>query len=110
METRSDQKVTGYRELHEYPEFPEGKAPSKADCKRYTYMSMAQLCKISKNFGIRGKGGSFACNAFGGDKGAIPVQSDRQAWWWYKGRKSPVKFVLIRAVERFFEEEGLPWK
>ncbi len=110
MPTRSDQKVTGYIELKEYPDYPPVKTPAKAHCEGYKFMSMAQLCRISKSFGIRGKGTSFACNAFGGDNGDIAVQADRQAWVWKKGGKSPVKFVLVRAVERFFEEEGLNWK
>jgi hypothetical protein len=71
---------------------------------------MAQLCRISKSFGIRGKGKSFACNAFGGDNGDKAVQADRQARVWTKGGYREKKFVLIRAVERFFEEEGLNWK
>ncbi|PKO04064.1 MAG: hypothetical protein CVU41_18945 [Chloroflexi bacterium HGW-Chloroflexi-3] len=106
---RTDQKVTEYMELKEYPEFSPVKKPTKADCQGYKFMSMAQLCRISESFGIRGKGKSFACAAFGGDNGEKAVQADRQAWVWKKGGKSPVKFVLIRAVERFFEEEGLDW-
>ena len=107
MVERNDQKATGYKELKEYPEYPAAKEPTKADCDGYTYMSMVQLCNLSEKFG---KSRSFACNAFGGDKGAIPVQSDRQAWVWGGGGKQVKKFVLISAVERFFEEERLPWK
>ncbi|MHB8136065.1 MAG: uracil-DNA glycosylase family protein [Anaerolineaceae bacterium] len=107
MTTRSDQKVTGYLELNKYPEYPAAKEPSKLDCEGFTYMSMVQLCNLSEKFG---KSRSFACNAFGGDKGAIPVQSDRQVWVWLMGGKQVKKFVLIRALERFFDEEGLPWK
>lgn len=107
MEIRSDQKVTGYLELDKYPEYPSAKTPSKVDCEGNDYMSMVQLCNISVSLG---ESCSFACNAFGGDKGAIAVQSDRQAWVWSKGGKRIKKFVLIRAVERFFEEEGLDWK
>ena len=107
MEIRSDQKVTGYRELDEYLEYPSAKTPSKSDCLGYTYMSMVQLCNISEYLG---KSRSFACNAFGGDNGDIAVRSDWQAWVWKKGGKRIKKFVLIRVVERFFEEEGLNWK
>jgi hypothetical protein len=110
MPTRTDQKVTGYIDLEEYPVIPPFEKPSKADCEGYKYMSMAQLCRISKSFGIRGKGKSFACNAFGGDNGDKAVQADRQARVWTKGGYREKKFVLIRAVERFFEEEGLNWK
>ena len=107
METRSDQKETGYKELEEYPEYPAAKTPTKADCAGYTYISMVQLCNISESLG---KSRSFACNAFGGDKGKYPVQADRQAWVWLKGGKQVKKFVLISAVEEFFNEEGLYWK
>ena len=107
METRYDQKVTGYRELSEYPEYPAAKTPTKMDCVGYTYMSMVQLCNISESFG---KSRSFACNAFGGDKRAIPVQSDRQAWIWNKGGKQIKKFVKIWAVVNFFRDEGFNWE
>lgn len=107
MKIRSDQKVIGYRELDEYPEYPSAKTPSKLECEGYPYMSMVQLCNISVSLG---KSRSFVCNAFGGDNGDIAVQSDRQAWIWKKSGKQIKKFVLIRAVERFFEEEGLDWK
>ncbi len=106
MATRSDQKVTGYRELEEYPDYSPSETPTRADCARYTYMSMVQLCNISE---FLGKSRSFACNAFGGDNGDRAVQADRQAWVWSKGGKRVKKFVLIRAVEKFFEEEGLDW-
>ena len=107
MSTRTDQKVTGYRTLDVYPDYPSAKTPSKADCEGSTYMSMVQLCNISESLG---KSRSFACNAFGGDNGDRAVQADRQAWVWSKGGKQVKKFVLIRAVVRFFEEEGLSWK
>ncbi len=106
LATRFDEKVTGYRELNEYPDYPANDRPSKADCEGFTFMSMVQLCNLSEKFG---KSRSFACNAFGGDKGNRPVQADRQAWVWLKGGKRVKKFVLIRAVERFFEEEGFYW-
>jgi hypothetical protein len=107
MNKRMDQKVTGYKELDEYPDYPAAETPTKADCAGYTYMSMVQLCNISESLG---KSRSFACNAFGGDNGDRAVQADRQAWVWSKGGKRVKKFVLIRAVVRFFEEEGLGWK
>lgn len=105
--TRTDQKNENYIALDKYPEYPSAKIPTKADCKGYTYMSMVQLCNISESLG---KSRSFACNAFGGDKGKYDVQSDRKARKWYGGGKSVVKFVLISAVEEFFEEERLNWK
>ena len=110
MTTQNDQMVTGTKDLCEYPEFPIGKTPSKADCFGYYFMSMNQLCNIAESFRIPGKGRSFACNAFGGDKGHIPVQIGRQTWEWKKDWKKYRKFVRILAVVRFFEEEKLPWK
>jgi len=102
-----DQKVTGYKKLEEYPDYPTTDTTTKADCAGYTFMSMVQLCNLSESLG---KSRSFACNAFGGDNGDRAVQADRQAWVWNKGGKRVKKFVLIRAVVRFFEEEGLGWK
>jgi predicted transglutaminase-like cysteine proteinase len=109
VQTRSDQKVTGYKELDEYPNYPSSLTPSKADCENYTYMSMVQLCNISESLG---KSRSFACNAFGGDKGKYKVSQERKARKWYGEVKVgiPVKFVLVSAVEDFFKEEGLNWK
>jgi len=107
MPTRMDQKVTGYIELEEYPDYPSSKKPSKAECQGYKFMSMVQLCNLSESFG---KTRNYAHKAFGGDKGDNPVQADRQAWWWSKGGKRDKKFVLIRAVERFCEEEGWDWR
>jgi len=104
---RFDQKVVGYIPLDEYPEIPPFDKPSKADCKGYKFISVVQLCNLSESFG---KSRGFAHNAFGGDKGDKAVQADRQAYWWFKGGKQSKKFVLIRAVERFFEEEGFNWK
>jgi len=71
MNERMDQKVTGYKELDEYPDYPAAETPTKADCAGYTYMSMVQLCNISESLG---KSRSFACNAFGGDNGDRAVQ------------------------------------
>ena len=110
MTTRIDQKDEDYNVLYEYPEYPSGKAPSKSECKKYRFMSMAQLCNIADSFKIPRKGGSFACNAFGGDKGKYKVISERKAWKWYGGGKNTVKFVLVSAVEKFFEDEGMDWK
>ncbi len=110
MPTRADQKNENYIALDQYTDYPSSKTPSKADCEGYTYMSMVQLCNIADSFKIPRKGGSFACNAFGGDKGKYEVQSDRKARKWYGGGKKPVKFVLISAVEEFFKEEELNWR
>ena len=110
MNERMDQKVTGYKELDEYPDYPAAEIPTKADCEGYKYMSMKQLCDIADGFKVFRKGKSFACAAFGGDKGEIPVQAVRQARVWLKGGNRVKKFVLVRAVEKFFEEEGLDWK
>lgn len=107
MSSRLDQKVTGYIPLNEYPETPPFDRPSKADCEGYKFMSVVQLCNLSVSFG---KSRGFAHRAFGGDKGDIPVQADRQAWWCYKSGNQTKKYVLIRAVERFFEEEGFNWE
>jgi len=68
-------------------------------------MAMAQLCNISHNFGINGKGKSFACNPFGGDNGEVAVQADRQAHVWMKRGHRIKKFVLIRAVEIFLKKK-----
>lgn len=106
MPPRTDQKNENYIALDKYPDYPSTKTPSKADCDGYTYMSMVQLCNISESLG---KSRSFACNAFGGDKGKYEVELARKARKWYGGGKRTVKFVLIRAVEEFFKEEGLNW-
>lgn len=74
-------KVTGYLDMPVYPDYPPQDIPSKAECRGYRFISMKQLCAIAKAHN-GGKGGSAACNAFGGDKGDIPVQPARQAWKW----------------------------
>ena len=104
---RYDQKVTGYIELIEYPDYPSSEYPTKADCEGYTYISMKQLCNISEQYG---QSRSIACNAFGGDKGKIPVQPDRQTWEWKQGGHKRKKFVLISAAEEYFREAGIDWK
>ena len=107
MTSRFDQKVTGTLELLEYPEYPSADKPTKADCEGYTYISMKQLCNISEKYG---QGRPIACNAFGGDKGKIPVQPERQTWEWKQGGHKIKKFVLISAVEKYFREAGIDWK
>lgn len=107
LTNRFDQKVTGYLELLAYPDFPFPKYPTKADCQGYTYISMVQLCNISEKFGQTRR---IACNAFGGDNGDIPVQPDRQAWKWKQPGHKRKKFVLICAVEKYFQEAGIDWK
>lgn len=100
-------KVTGYLELEQYPDFPAEDVPSKDDCLGYQFISMVQLCNIAEALGISR---SQACNAFGGDNGDIPVQPDRQAWVWSGGGHRRKKFVLIRAMQVYFLEIGLPWR
>ena len=107
MTNRFDQKVTGTLELLEYPEYPSADKPTKADCEGYTYISMKQLCNISEKYG---QGRPIACNAFGGDKGKIPVQPERQTWEWKQGGHKIKKFVLISAAEKYFREAGIDWK
>ena len=107
MTNRFDQKVIGTLELLEYPEYPSADNPTKADCEGYTYISMKQLCAISEK---NGRGRSIACNAFGGDKGKIPVEPARQAWEWKKGGHKIKKFVLISAAEKYFREARVDWK
>lgn len=107
MTNRFDQKVTGTLELLEYPEYPSADKPTKADCEGYTYISMKQLCNISEKYG---QGRPIACNAFGGDKGKIPVQPERQTWEWKRGGHKIKKFVLISAAENYFREAGIDWK
>ena len=99
MVTRSEQKVTGTQELLEYPEYPSSDEPTKADCDGYTFISMKQLCNISVKYG---QGRSVACNAFGGDKGRIPIQPERQTWEWKQGGHKIKKFVLISAAKKLF--------
>ena len=107
MENRLDQKVTRYRELIEYPDYPAAEFPTKADCAGYIYISMKQLCNISE---AHSQKRSPACNAFGGDNGDIPVQPDRQAWKWKQPGHRIKKFVLIRAVVNYFHEVGIEWR
>jgi hypothetical protein len=107
MENRFAQKVTGYRELPEYPDYPAAEIPTKADCTGYIYISMKQLCNIAE---AQGRGRSPACDAFGGDNGDIPVQHDRQAWIWKQRGHRIKKFVLISAVEKYFQEVSIDWK
>lgn len=107
MTNRYDQKVTGYKELIEYPDYPSPEYPTKADCEGYTFISMVQLCNIAEKFNQKRK---IACDAFGGDNGDIPVQSDRQAWKWNQPGHKRKKFVLISAAEKYFREVGIDWK
>lgn len=93
--------VTGYIELSEFPGVPIQKTPSKADCEGYEYITMVQLCNIAQE---NQQSRSSACNAFGGDKGVIPVTPERQARV-YGSRK----FVLIDAVKGYFSEVGINW-
>lgn len=104
MTTQLDGRVTGYIELSEYPNFPPQDLPTKADCAGYTYISMKQLCALAEQ---HGHSLHAACEAFGGDKGRIPVQPDRQAR--YIGGHRIKKFVLISAVEEYFESLGIKW-
>ena len=107
MTSRFDQKVTGTLELIEYPEYPAVDEPTKADCEGYTYISMKQLCNLSEKFN---QSRSIACNAFGGDRGKIPVIPERQTWEWKQGGYMIKKFVLISAAEQYFREAGIDWK
>lgn len=107
MTNRFDQKVIGYKELIEYPDYPSSEYPTKADCEGYTYISMVQLCNIAEKLNQKRK---IACDAFGGDNGDIPVQSDRQAWKWKQPGHKRKKFVLISAAEKYFREAGIDWK
>lgn len=102
-----DQKVTGYKELIEYPECPSPEYPTKADCNGYIFISMVQLCNIAKKYNQKRK---TACDAFGGDNGDIPVKSERQAWKWEQPGHRRKKFVLISAVEKYFKEIGIDWQ
>jgi hypothetical protein len=104
---RLDQKVTGYLELEFYPYYPAEELPARSDCAGYIYISMKQLCNIAE---AQGRGRSSACNAFGGDNGDIPVQPDRQAWIWKQPGHRIKKFVLISAVEKYFQEVSIEWK
>jgi hypothetical protein len=104
MITKNAGLVTGYIELSEYPNFPPQKSPAKADCAGYQYISMKQLCNITEG---HGKGRSSACNAFGGDKGAIPVTPERQARR-IDGHRIK-KFVLVSAVDKYLKEVGIAW-
>ncbi len=101
-----EQKSSGTIELLQYPEIPSSDFPKKIDCLGYTYISMVQLCNIAEQ---AGNGRNKACRAFGGDKGKIPVISERQAREWKRGGHLVKKFVLIDAVDRYFQEIGLEW-
>jgi hypothetical protein len=98
--------VTGYQELEFYPHFPDKDLPTKVDCAGYIYMSMVQLCNLAE---ANGQGRSSACNAFGGDNGDIPVSRERQSCKWYGQGHQKKKFVLINAVEQYFQEVGIDW-
>jgi hypothetical protein len=102
-----DEFVTGYRKLDFYPDYPESNYPTRADCEGFKYMSMVQLCNLVE---VNGQSRRSAHNAFGGDNGDIPVISDRQAYWWYGEGHRRKKFVLIAAVEGYFQEAGIDWK
>lgn len=106
MATEIDGRVTGYLYLTEYPEASPQDYPTKADCKGYKFMSMVQLCNIAD---AHGQSCSSVCNAFGGDKGDIPVQPDRQAWKWNGSGHKRVKFVQVSAVEDYFKIIGIDW-
>lgn len=95
---------TGYLELTSHPLVPPQKTPSKYDCQGYEYISMVQLCNIAQKFNRTRRS---ACRAFGGDNGDLPVIASRQARVSY-GHK-PWKFVLVAAVEKYFDEEGIDW-
>jgi|GEM_PF-495262 len=77
----------------------------KTDCAGFAYMTMAQFCKIAE---VQKKGGSRACNAFGGDRGKCKVASDRKTRAAWVGRKLR-KYVLVSAAEQYFRENGIRW-
>ena len=107
MENSFDKTATGYFTLVEYPDFPSPEVPTREDGEGYIFMSMVQLCNISEQ---NGQSRSKACNAFGGDKGAIAVQIVRKAWECTQpGPSRRRKFVLISAAEKYFEEVGICW-
>jgi len=85
------------------PSTPEGKYPSKADCIKYEYIKMSQLCEISDRKGL---GGSRACNAFGGDKGQYKVITERMARA-VMHKTQPRKYVLTTAAILYLKEFGI---
>jgi hypothetical protein len=85
------------------PPTPEEKYPSKADCLRFEYIRMAQLCEITDQKGL---GRSRACNAFGGDKGQYQVVIERMARA-VMHKTQPRKFVLTTAVISYLKELGI---
>jgi hypothetical protein len=95
---------TGYLELTSHPLVPPQKTPTKNDCQEYEYISMVQLCNIAQKYNRTRRS---ACRSFGGDNGDLPVIASRQTRVSY-GHK-PWKFVLVAAVEKYFDEEGIDW-
>jgi hypothetical protein len=87
------------------PEVPAQWKPTRSQCSGYDYMSMVQLCNIAEKFGMTR---SFACNAFGGDKGKYKVEPARMARAVMIGNILR-KFVLTSAVAEFFSENNIPW-
>jgi hypothetical protein len=104
MANQFDGRVAGYIELSEYPDFPSQKFPTKADCAGYKYISMKQLCALAEH---HDHSLHAACDAFGGNKGRIAVQPDRQAR--YIAGHQTKKFVLVSAVEDYFKILGIKW-
>ena len=99
--------VTGTIELESYPDTPQNDFPSKKDCAGYSFISMVQLSNITEKKGL---GRKKACDAFGGDKGIkYPIIPERQPREWKKGGHPRRKFVLVSAVEKYFQEIGLEW-
>lgn len=97
----SENGQPNYIDLSQLPSFPEDYTPTREQSFGYEYMTMVQFCNIAKTHGI---GQSRACNAFGGDRGKYQVISDRMARVFNRR-----KFVLIRAVDRYFKEMGINW-
>lgn len=85
------------------PPTPKEKYPSKAECLKYEFIKMSQLCEIAEKHKI---GGSRACNAFGGDKGQKKVVTERMARAVIHNTQ-PRKYVLTSSVISYFKEFGL---
>lgn len=85
------------------PRTPKDKYPTKADCLKFEYIRMAQLCEITQQ---KGYGRSRACNAFGGNKGQYKVITDRMARA-VMHQTQPRKYVLTAVAISYLKEFGI---
>lgn len=87
------------------PPTPPQKAPHRSECAGHEFITMVQLCNIAEKLGLTRR---TACYAFGGDRGVILVEPARMARAAFVGKQLR-KYVLVSAVEDFFQEKGIAW-